>query len=152
MRTPKDYKYLANLATTLIHRLGIPRAYGPLRESDVYADYGEQIKATISGWSPETLGRLTDFVPSRGLWETYHDGCLPRHGNGREFLIELACCAIVTEVYDLFKKSIQGQYARHAWETLGPDHPEARRLKQNATWKDLGPATLAFIGLDANGN
>lgn len=112
MRTEK---YLSNLATTFIQQLRIPVGMGnsPTGAQAIYEQFGDAIKAKLFRMNPETLGRIACLgLPYGGeqiktaMYLVHCGSYLGKYQGGRELLTELACTAIVAEVYDVLREEV----------------------------------------------
>ncbi|OGZ53032.1 MAG: hypothetical protein A3B25_00430 [Candidatus Ryanbacteria bacterium RIFCSPLOWO2_01_FULL_48_26] len=140
MRKPRNRQYLTNLATTMIQQLHVPNSMGhsPSGAQNIYEEFGDSIVAKLLVMTPETLGRIVDFgLPynadvTKGKTALYLVHCgsyCSKYASGHDLLVKIACTAIVAKMYDIFSERMKVEYAQHAQDTLGPDHPVAMRLK-----------------------
>lgn len=111
MRTEK---YLVNLATTMIQQLRVPQSMGDSQSGpqDIYEQFGEKIKARLFRMNPETLGRISSFglafKSGQNKTPMYYVHCgsyLGKYQSGMDLLIEIACTAIIAEMYDILRSS-----------------------------------------------
>lgn len=110
----RNEKYLCNLATTFIQQLRVPQSMGAARSGpqDIYEQFATKIMAKLIIMSPETLGRIASFglayageQTKTAMYLVHCGSYLGKYQSGHDLLVEIACTAIVAEMYDVLRSS-----------------------------------------------